>query len=90
MIMSEFRLPTIRPEDLQPAPALPFAYADERPFSWFLGPIPIEFALGGRETGGAACPVCERPYPRYRVDERGALIEHPGRRYPCRWPVTWR
>ena len=87
--MAELSFPTIRPESLQLVPTQPFAYVDERPFSWAMEPMPIEFALGGRETGGSHCPVCEWPYPRYRVDEYGALIEHPGRHYPCRFPVTW-
>lgn len=60
-------------------------------FSWLLGPPPIEFALGERTGNGRSrCPVCAAVHAGYRVDERGALIEHAGRRFPCRWEVAIR
>lgn len=60
--------------------------------------LPEEMAIGravnrwswmtaflGSDSGGGRCPVCDRPIGSWTMDARGALIDHVGRAFLCRF-----
>jgi hypothetical protein len=59
-------------------------------FTDLIGGLPLtpEWLLG-RASGGGDCPVCGEVIASWARDERGALIDHAGRVYPCRFRARW-